>query len=253
MSWLRALRYARRYRNWRELARERAASREPGRVVLRSGLVFEAPADTNVLRVVNGVFFKRYYTRGPIGDVGPGDAVLDVGANVGAFAVYAALRTRGPVLAVEPFPANLACLERNLRGNGCGQVRVVACALAERDASARLTVYESGVRHSLAPSGARATAAGVEVRTRSLPSLLDEHGLERVDFLKLDCEGAEGLALPATPEPYLRRLRRVALEFHDDLSPVRHEELERLLAASGMSTRLEWDGHATRGFLFAWR
>jgi FkbM family methyltransferase len=247
------LRYARRYRNWRELARERSARREPGRVVLRNGLVFEGPADTNVLRVVNGVFFKRYYTRGAIGDIGPGDVVVDVGANVGAFAVYAGLRTPGPVLAVEPFPANLACLERNLRVNGCAHVRVVPCALAGRDGSARLTVYESGVRHSLAAHGARATTAGVDVRTRSLPSLLDEHGLERVDFLKLDCEGGEGLALPATPEPYLRRLRRVALEFHDDLSPVRHPELERLLAASGMSTRTEWDGRATRGFVFAWR
>jgi FkbM family methyltransferase len=253
VSALRSLRYARRYRNWRELARERAARRAPARVELRSGLVFESPADTNVLRLVNGVFFKRCYTRGAIGDVGPGDTVVDVGANVGVFAVYAALRTRGPVLAVEPAPANLACLERNLRRNGCGHVQVVACALAERDGSARLTLYQSGVRHSLTPGGARATAAAVEVRTRSLPSLLDEHGLARVDFLKLDCEGAEGLALPAAPEPTLRRLRRVALEFHDDLSPVRHEELERLLARSGMSTRLEWDGRASRGFLFAWR
>src|SRR5262245_51828356 len=105
MSWIRGLRYARRYRNWRELAGARARREKPRRAVLRDGTTFEAPEGTNVMRVVTPVFHKHVYT--PPGlELRPEDTVVDIGANIGAFAVYAAQRTRGRVLAIEPHPDN---------------------------------------------------------------------------------------------------------------------------------------------------
>jgi FkbM family methyltransferase len=253
MALLRALRYARRYRNWLELERERSAGRTPHHVVLRRGEQFRAPDDTNLIRLVQGVYARGNYTP-PGFEIRNADVVVDVGANVGTFSVYAAKRTRGRVLAVEPVPGNVSCLEHNLRLNGCRQVEVFPGALGERDGTASLYLHTSGAAHHLFPESQRgAFKDSIEVPLRTLPSLLDERGFERVDTLKLDCEGAEGLILPTLAARWLPRVRRIAMEWHDDISPLDHDGLEALLRDAGYATRLAWDGSDMRGFLYAWR
>lgn len=249
MGIFRGLRYARHYVNWRELERERSRGGWPTRALLRNGLRFESPANTNILRVVGPVFYKRYYTVEFLGDIGPDDVVLDVGANIGSFSIFAALRTRREVVAVEPCPTNLEFLRRNLHENGITNVRVIAQGLADCDGKAQLQLNERGVGHTLSGQGRDV----VEIETSSLPSLLDEVGVEQIDLLKLDCEGAEGLAIPSTPDSYLRRIRRIAMEFHDDTSPVHHDELRKRLDASGMETQLVWNGRDVRGYIYARR
>jgi FkbM family methyltransferase len=253
MNWLRGLRYARRYRNWRELERERAQKRRPGRAVLRDGTTFEAPAGVNVLRVVTPIFHKRVYT--PPGlELRPGDVVVDVGANIGAFAVYAAQRTRARLLAVEPHPENAAVLRRNLRANGAEDAVVAECAVADAPGTLPLFLGRSGTTHQLFATG-KDTAAGdsIDVRVATLPQLLAEHGIAAVDFLKLDCEGAEGLILPSLPDALLRSIRAIAMEFHDDVSPLAHDALAKLLAERGYRVSQAWDGRSANGMLFGHR
>lgn len=253
MNWLRALRYARHYRNWRELASERGAKRKPARAVLRDGTQFEAPPGVNVLRVVTPVFHKHVYTP-PGFEIAPDDTVVDVGANIGAFAVFAAQRTRGRVLAVEPHPDNAAALRRNLRANGAARAEVAECAVGDAPGVLPLYLGRSGTTHQLFAAGKGAAASeSVDVRVATLPQLLAEHGFERVDFLKLDCEGAEGLILPALSDALLFSIRCIALEFHDDLSPVAHDALAKRLVERGFEVELRWDGRSSNGMLLARR
>ncbi|HTO68796.1 MAG TPA: FkbM family methyltransferase [Myxococcota bacterium] len=252
MNPLRALRYARSYRNWRELARERAAGRKPRRAVLRDGTVFEAPEGANALRVVAPVFHRNVYT--PPGlEVRPDDCVVDVGAHIGAFAVFAAQRTRGRVLAIEPHPANAEYLRRNLRANGAAHAEVAECAVSDTSGVRPLRLGASGTTHRLAVPGTALAGASLDVSVATLPELLAKHGLERVDFLKLDCEGEEGRILPALPAAVSAGLRAISLEFHDDLSPLDHAALEQLLATRGFRVARVWDGRSKNGMLFAHR
>jgi FkbM family methyltransferase len=253
MNLLRALRYARTYRNWRELERARSAGRKPERAVLRDGTAFEAPPGVNPLRVLTPVFHKQVYTP-PGFELSPSDQVVDVGANIGAFAVYAAQRTRGRVMAIEPHPGNAAALRRNLAANHCANALVAECAVADKPGVLPLFIGKSGTTHQLSPVGRDAgDGESVEVRVATLPQVLAEHGFTRVDFLKLDCEGAEGLVLPALPEALWATVRTIALEFHDELSPLAHTDLAKLLEQKGYRVALAWDGHAANGMLFARR
>ncbi len=253
MNPLRALRYARQYRNWRELARARDAHAKPGRAVLRDGTVFEAPPGINVLRVVTPVFHKRVYTP-PGSELAPDDWVVDVGANIGAFAVFAAQRTRGRVLAIEPHPENARALRENLRANGVERCAVAECAVAEKTGTLPLFLGASGTTHRLFASGKDAGSGdSIDVRAATLPELLAEHAFERLDFLKLDCEGAEGLILPSLPAELLARIRRVSLEFHDDTSPLGHDALGALLQRAGFAVELRWDQRSANGMLHARR
>ncbi|HTO08557.1 MAG TPA: FkbM family methyltransferase [Myxococcota bacterium] len=253
MNLLRALRYARYYRNWRELEQARAAGRKPARAVLRDGTSFEAPAGVNPLRVLTPVFHKRVYTP-PGFEIGADDTVVDVGANIGAFAVYAAQRTRGRVLAIEPHPENAEHLRLNLRANHCQRAEVAECAISDAPGTLPLFIGKSGTTHQLTPLGKDAGAGeSVDVRVATFAQVLAEHGFERVDFLKLDCEGAEGVILPALPVALMAAIRTIALEFHDDASVLAHDALAKLLEQKGFRVALDWDGRSANGMLFARR
>lgn len=253
MSWLRGLRYARRYRNWREIAHARDRREKPGRAVLRDGTVFDAPAGVNVVRVVTPVFYKHVYS--PPGlELRPGDAVVDVGANIGAFAVYAAQRSCGRLLAIEPHPDNAEFLRQNLRANGAERAEVAQCAVADAPGTLPLFIGRAGTTHRIV-GGPREGEGGasIDVRVVPLPQLLAEHGFDRVDFLKLDCEGAEGLILPSLPDALYRGIRAVAMEFHDTMSPMPHDALAKLLSERGFRVSQAWDGKNPNGMLFAHR
>ena len=51
----------------------------------------------------------------------------------------------------------------------------------------------------------------------------------------------------------LRRIRRIAMEFHDASSPVGHRAMQQLLEESGFTTRLRWDGCSSTGMIYARR
>lgn len=122
----------------------------------------------------------------------PGAVFVDVGANKGDFSLLAArlVGSAGRVLAVEPEPQNRRWLDRTIELNGVGDVVSVAeVALDAEDGSATLHLGEMSGWHSLTPGAS--TGGAVTVATRRLDSLLTDHGLDRVDVVKIDVEGAE--------------------------------------------------------------
>lgn len=140
----------------------------------------------------------------------PGGIVLDVGANVGFFAVPLAARVAqlgGRVVAVEPLPANADRLRRNIEANGLDE-RVVIVRAALGEAQGRMFLVRTD---SLAPTGnaVRTTTempASNEVELRTLDELADELALGRCDAVKVDIEGGE-LAFLRGGERYLREHR----------------------------------------------
>lgn len=120
----------------------------------------------------------------------PGQTVVDVGAHQGIFTVGAAEKvgSMGRVLAIEPFPASFALLERNVRLNGFSHVALVCRAVADYGGRAvlRTTPAVSG-GHSLVFEGPERGALGVPVET--LDRLLEEAGL-KPDLIKIDVEGS---------------------------------------------------------------
>jgi len=134
----------------------------------------------------------------------PSDGVfVDVGANVGLYTLWAARRLgeKGRVLALEPNPVVFARLVFNLALNGL-QERVTAlqCGAADRDGAFDLHLHPINLGGgSLTPEEGQAGDT-IRVPCRPLEALLAEHGLERVDILKIDVEGAEELVLP----PFLK-------------------------------------------------
>jgi FkbM family methyltransferase len=133
----------------------------------------------------------------------PGFRFVDVGANVGAYALFVAAQA-GPearILAVEPQPVIFERLVANIRFNPFGTVKAVACALADKPGELTLFIDRHNSGESSVKIVGNHMTASVKVPTTTLLSLLAEEGYDRLDALKLDVEGAEDLIL----EPFLEQ------------------------------------------------
>lgn len=131
-----------------------------------------------------------------------GFTFVDVGANIGAYALFVAAEA-GPsarVLAVEPQPAVFDRLVYNIRQNPFGTIKAIACAVADK--SGELTLFldtrnsgESSVK--IVGSGG---SQAIRVPATTLLQLVTQEGFARIDAIKLDVEGAEDIIL----EPFFR-------------------------------------------------
>lgn len=157
--------------------------------------------------------------------------VLDVGAHVGTFTVWAARRApQARFIAVEPNPETYALLARNIRDNHLEErVTAVNAAVAGEVGRGTLELVE----HSLGTRLARTAAPGrVSVDTVTIESLLASSGMENVDMLKIDCEGMEYEVFGTMPPQQLSRIGLVACEYHPEPG---HDvaELDALLERAG--------------------
>lgn len=163
----------------------------------------------------------------------PGDVFIDVGAHHGAYSLRAArvVGSKGLVLAIEPNPASVARLKRNLKLNGITNVLIEdkACGSAK----GILVLYGASVRNTGGTSLARSVAEStgpdggklaIPVEVLTLDEILARYGDRRVRAIKIDTEGAETLVL--------RGAERV---IHRDHPVLLIEELDRLLNAMGSS------------------
>ena len=131
------------------------------------------------------------------------DAVfLDVGANIGAYALFVAGLTgpRARILAVEPQPDVFDRLTYNIAQNPFGTVKAIACAVADRAGELTLFIDPRNRGESSVKIVGTHKSAAIRVPAVTLLSLCRSEGIERIDAIKLDVEGAEDLIL----EPFLR-------------------------------------------------
>jgi len=153
-----------------------------------------------------------------VANLPPGALILDVGASVGAWTVPLARHfgVSGRVVAFEPVPANRARLTHAIEANGLVNVTVSALALGNEERPvdmwlrSALTGAESGTAAVVAAGEGHLT-----VQMRPMDTWADETGLDRLDFIKLDVEGAELMVL-AGAERTVARFRPVILAEFDE-------------------------------------
>jgi FkbM family methyltransferase len=141
--------------------------------------------------------------------------VLDIGANVGATALYfARLFPNARIYAFEPAPDNFAVLERNIANSK--RIRGFNFGLGTGDAELELYHSDNPVNfggYSLHPKGSD-TSKKVRIRVRKVAAVLEELSLEKIDVVKVDTEGAEWDILTAFPENVLQTAQYVTGELH---------------------------------------
>ncbi len=180
--------------------------------------------------------------------VEPGQCVVDVGANIGYFTLLLAKKvgSQGRVIAFEPFSVVYEVLEKNVALNGYGNVTLVNKAVAGRSAA----VGFSHVGTDLLSSIERIVPDSLN--HVSAVSLDDYFGPvhRRVDFVKVDVEGAELSVLEGMQGILQNDHPILLIELHGCASSVDVHPVVSNLLNAGYSCCL-LDGSQTQGHILA--
>jgi FkbM family methyltransferase len=145
----------------------------------------------------------------------PGDTFVDAGAFHGWYSLAAsrAVGEHGRVISCEPNPEAFAVLSRNIALNARMNIRAFNVALS--NVSGRASLYSEpgdGLASSL--GRVQGWAVRTEVTVRRLDDVLEGMGVDRVDLLKIDVEGAEALVLEGAVNTLLRSRPAIILEIN---------------------------------------
>lgn len=177
-----------------------------------------------------------YHARG---NVHPGDLVVDLGANIGAFSIWAA-KQGAEVIAVEVLPDNVKVLARNAELMGVADritIRPVAVAEDER------MISMSWFADDHSQSTYRTDEGHLSFPALPLSDLIPQ-GRE-VAFLKVDIEASEIAALGCAD---LSAVRRIGIETHNTPTGTTHEAIKAICRRAGFAVT-ETGGH-TEGLVW---
>ena len=154
-----------------------------------------------------------------------GSVVLDVGAWIGPTLIFGLYCGASKIVALEPNPASYASLAKLVALNPGIEHRVTLINRALHSRPEKLNMGQTGGDEDTSMFGI--AGSGVEVETISLFSLFDDYGLDRIDLIKIDIEGAEALLLDELKVLSGRTGQVVHLSIHVPMFP-ETSDLERM-------------------------
>ena len=220
----------------------------PATYIFRNGIRLLDCAGT-LAGTIAVVYLRREY------GIFPGaKTILDIGANMGAFATYAASSCPDAmVYCYEPETTNAACLEHNISENALSSRVVVHKQAVAGQSGIRQLIIDESTRHSLTikPTG---ETTSTPVGCVTLADILDSHNLSTVDLLKMNCEGAEYEILDASREAVIQRIRDLRIEYHNLPSPdMNGDSLATIIRRRGFVVRRFTRYLDQSGFIWASR
>jgi FkbM family methyltransferase len=215
----------------------------------RDGRAIEGPEGIDAASI--GVVMVR-------GDYGPvprdARVVFDVGANIGSFALHAALSAPSAIVyAFEPLHSTFDVLVRNIERNGLGdRIRPTRAGLAASCGTRTLHISSNSVFNSLYGGAA---GGDVEVACVSIERFMEDEGISAIDLFKIDCEGCEYEVLYQMSTSRLAAIHSIRMEYHrpegveggniDSLANylAEHGFAETLRRVDGPSSGIAWFEH----------
>jgi FkbM family methyltransferase len=201
-------------KNWREVLSAKLHGTNITDLYFRNGFALHSPPQVNLAFLFHEVWLDKVYELEGY-EINDTDLVVDIGANIGVFAVYAADQARnGKVLAFEPFPANADFLRRNVLESKLSNTVTFQKAVASTNETRQLTVSEEWIKHSLQTEMRGTTKTSViDIECITLDEVL--RGEKACDLLKIDCEGSEYEIFYTSSPETIKKIRRIVGEYHE--------------------------------------
>lgn len=151
----------------------------------------EADSDVISFAVAEQLVSKNYQNSAV--HVRPGDTVIDLGSHLGLFTRAALNRGAATVVSIEPAPRNILCFKKTFEEEiQSGAVHLIEAAAWNESGKLRFSADPEG--HEAA-RGHVEEAGEIEVDAVTIDEVVAKLGLQSVDFIKMDIEGAERFAL----------------------------------------------------------
>jgi FkbM family methyltransferase len=199
----------------------------------------EYPTDEVVIREI---FEEDVYEVDP-SRITPGGVVLDIGANIGSFSLFAA-KHMALVYAIEPEPNNLNALRKNVELNNMSDsIVIVPLALGKNKNRVRITNEGGG------STTKESKLDGSIVDQVTLDDIFSTYNIKAVDVLKMDVEGSELDIISATSKENMNKCRYITLEFDVRVGLRMGEIVTKLSETHHVRTMGSWE---RGGMIWAW-
>lgn len=175
------------------------------------GLIFYVRDETSDMKAINEVINNNGYSRRGF-EVESGETWLDIGANCGAFSVYAAARG-ARVIAFEPDPSNSAMAQINCDANKFGKaIKVIHKGVTFKDKKEKVTLYRNTANGNLWRNSCFKKWKGGESITVELDPIGE---FWKNDIcVKLDAEGVE---MPILEKYWNTKVKKLVFEWSFDI------------------------------------
>ena len=219
--WVRAVNRYRRlaatFKNWPAfLAFKWGWKSECPQLHTRGGLVFDVPSGST-FEFKDVFLHEAYRCHEILRRLPEKPVVLDVGANVGFFSLYALdCRPAARCLSFEPLAANYKILVQQRALNSLARWEIFPKAVVGKERTVRISSQKQGMIDAGATIAAESeNAEGEEVEACSLASIFASQSIDCCDWLKLDCEGSEYEIFETCPDVLLRKISFISAELHE--------------------------------------
>jgi FkbM family methyltransferase len=168
-----------------------------------------------------------------------GKVVLDVGMANGDSSIFFAQHGAKLVIGLEPIPESYELAKGNIERNGL-DATVIPLHAALHSGLGKIVIKVASAapnRSSVAPENDKTVInfdTNLEVETVGVLDLVKRFGIDRIDYVKMDCEGCEYNVLRSLPKELLGKIGTLEFEFHDG-----PQDLPDLLRSSGFQVQVE--------------
>lgn len=184
------------------------------------------------------------------------EPILDIGAHVGLFSMYARLLNPSVVIyALEPETNNFKFLKDNIQENKLKDIKLFQIALGGRTEKIDLVLSKDSHNHHLLSSPeydiSSEDSNTQTVQVYSLRDFLDQEKIKRISLLKMDIEGGEYEVFSALMPADFARIESVIMEYHN-YSGFNYKTIETQLRENGFGVQVfpsKFD--KKMGFIFA--
>ena len=237
--------------NWDDIIKRAINGNSFPLLLHRNGLKIKG-VDNNTLHIFKEIFIENVYDSKDV-FINENDVVFDVGANVGIFSLFASKVKGTKIFSFEPHPINFRVLQENIQQNNfTDKVVCIDKALAINEETRYLVEGEIPGGHKLLNDrDVNSNKSLLKIEAVTINSILKKYNLDKIDFLKLDCEGAEGEIINSLGKEGLQKINKIALEFHDNHSILNHNQIVEILEEAGFVVKINWDGVSNYGYIFA--
>jgi len=165
------------------------------------------------------------------------DVVFDIGTHIGSFSILAAKKAKsGKVFSFEPLPDNYKIFSKNINLNKLKNIKAYNLAVASKKGTQKLFLYE-GAHTGSSSLYRRNTDNFLKIKTDTIQNIMNVNHIKRINFMKIDCEGAEYDILFNLPKNVLNNIEKISMEYHDTINEHKHQDLLEFFHKNKWTTR----------------
>ncbi len=240
------------YTDWYKLLINRLLHNVTTILRMRNGIFILGGNRSLIVDLASEIFIHEVYNPKEM-KINPGDLVIDIGANIGVFGLYASKNLASMVYEIEPLVENIPIIKSNFEKNNFKNLKILNVAVSDKDGSDKLFTADLDSHGLLFDHNVQGGLTKFKiVKTMTLETIIKKNKINHINFLKMDCEGSEGNIFKSTKSKTWKMIDKVAIEYHDNVSVLNHQNIVSKLTSNGYKTRIVENDNFF-GYIYAWR